>query len=122
LHECVAIRVPLLASAVMLEISSGVEERLDLISNCLRANREQQIDRYPAYKVLTDMARCEQDNGDAAKYINTQFVVNILVWYHLALMGEAVKLTDPRLQRLICKANNFTLQELIEIVEINGEL
>jgi hypothetical protein len=37
-------------------------------------------------------------------------------------MGEAVKLTDPRLQRLICKANNFTLQELIEIVEINGEL
>ncbi|MEO1887620.1 MAG: hypothetical protein ABGX72_09685 [Methyloprofundus sp.] len=63
-----------------------------------------------------------QDNGDAAKYINTQFVVNILVWYHLALMGETVKLTDPRLQRLICKANNFTLQELIEIVEINGEL
>jgi hypothetical protein len=43
------------------------------------------------------MAGWLQDNGDAAKYINAQFIVDILVWYHLAWMGETVKLTDPRL-------------------------
>jgi hypothetical protein len=68
----------------MPEILNDVEKRLELISNCLRANRERQIDRYPAYKVLADMAGWLQDNGDAAKYINAQFIVDILVWYHLA--------------------------------------
>lgn len=122
LHDRVEMKDPLLSSLVMPEILNDVEERLELISNCLRANRERQIDRYPAYKVLADMAGWVQDNGDAAKYINAQFIVDILVWYHLAWMGETVKLTDPRLQRLISKANNFTLHDRIEIVEIIGEL
>lgn len=122
LHEQTEIKDPLLAALVMPDIPADVEERLELISNCLRANREQQIDRYPAFSHLANMAEWVQDNGDAAKYVNSQFIVDLLVWYHLIWMGETVKLTDARVQRLIAKGSNYTLHERIEVVEVIGEL
>ncbi|OQK16015.1 glycoside hydrolase [Methyloprofundus sedimenti] len=122
LHEKIEVNDPLLAALVMPTITVDVEDRIQLISDCMRANRERQIDRYPAYKELAQMAEWVQANGDIAKYINSQFIADILVWYHLAWMGETVKLSDARVQRLISKASNFTLHDRIEIIEIIGEL
>ncbi len=122
LHDQIAIKDSLLAALVMPDIPTDVEERLELINHCLRANRERQIDRYPAFSQLADMAGWLQGNGDAVKYINSQFIVDMLVWYHLIWMGETVKLTDTRIQRLIAKGANYTFHERTEIVEIIGEL
>lgn len=113
---------PLLAALLMPEVPNGVEERLELISNCLRANRERQINRYPACSNLVHMAEWVQSHGDAAQYINSQFISDLLVWYHLIWMGETVKQTDTRIQRLIAKGCNYSLHERIEIVEVIGEL
>lgn len=122
LHDKTGIKDPLLAALVMPDMPEDVEERLELISHCLRANREHQIDRYPAFSHLARMAEWVQGNGDAAKYLNAQFFVDMLVWYHLIWMGETVKLTDVRIQRLIAKGANYTLHERIEIVEVIGDL
>ena len=122
LHEQTEVNDPLLAALVMPTIPTDVEDRIQLINDCMRANRERQIDRYPAYKKLAQMADWVQANDDTAKYINSQFIADILVWYHLAWMGETVKLNDARIQRLISKASNFTLHDRIEIIEIIGEL
>jgi len=55
-------------------------------------------------------------------YVNAQFINDILVWYHLAWMGESVKLTDSRVKYLIEKGSGYTLHDRVEIVKIIGEL
>ncbi len=122
LHDGVEIKDTLLSALVMPAYPLDAEERLELINNCLRANRERQIDRYPAFSHLVHMAEWVQGHGDAPKYINCQFIADMLVWYHLIWMGETVKLSDARIQRLIAKGSNYTLHERIEIVEVIEEL
>lgn len=43
--------------------------------------------------------------------MNVQFIADMLMWYHLAWLGETVKLSDARAQRLLLKGGNFTLAD-----------
>lgn len=123
LHEKKEIKDPLLAALVVPNIPSNVEERLVLMSYCLRANRERQINRYPAFKHLADMAQWIQENeGGVAKYVNEQFITDLLVWYHLAWMGETVKLENSTVKRLITKGGDYTLDDRVEVVKVIGQL
>ncbi len=122
LHDHVAINDPLLAALSLPSIPCDVEERIELISNCMRANRERQIDRYPAFKNLVNMAEWIQSESGSTQYVNSQFIADILVWYHIAWIGETVKLKDGRVQRLIQKGSNFSLHDRLEVIEIIGEL
>ncbi len=121
LHDRIAIKDPLLAALVEPAVSSDAEKRLKLLRDCRKANRERQIERYPAFQQLTEMAEWIQGHQDAVNYVNSQFISDILVWYHLVWMGETVKLTDSRVQRLILKGSGFTLHDRIEVVEIIGD-
>jgi alpha-amylase/alpha-mannosidase (GH57 family) len=122
LHDRIFMRDPLLAALVAVSIPSDPDERMALVKDCMRANREKQIDRYPEFRKLTAMAEWLENNCDAMKYINSQFISDILVWYHLAWMGETVKKTDIRIKRLLEKGSCFTLHERIEVAEVIGEL
>ena len=122
LHDRIAIKDPLLAALVEPTVSADPEKRLKLLHDCKKANRERQIERYPAFRKLIDMADWIQSHRDSVNYVNSQFLSDILVWYHLAWMGETVKLTDSRVQRLIEKGSGFSLHDRIEIVEIIGDL
>jgi len=122
LHDRVAVSDPLLAALVAPAIPSDPDERLVIVKNCLRANRERLIDRYPPFRKLAEMVSWLEDNHIAMQYINSQFIADILAWYHLAWMGETVKLTDPRVKRLIEKGCHYTLQERFEIIEIIGDI
>jgi alpha-amylase/alpha-mannosidase (GH57 family) len=122
LHDNIEIKDPLLSALVMPTIPADIEARLELVSNCLRANRERQIDRYPAFSQLVNMAEWIQGQENSIQYMNSQFIADLLVWYHLAWMGETVKLADVRVRRLIAKGSNYTLHDRIEIVEVIGEL
>ena len=88
LLDRIAIKDPFLAALVEPSVSADAENRLELLHNCRKANRERQIDRYPAFRKLTEMAEWIQSHQDAVNYINSQFVTDIVVWYHLAWMGE----------------------------------
>jgi len=122
LHDHIEMKDPLLAALATSAIPASIDDRQELINNCMRANRERQIDRYPAFKNLVQMAEWVQSHADAMQYINSQFIDDFLVWYHLAWMGETVKLSDTRVQRLIAKERNFTLHDRLEMIEIIGEL
>ncbi|MGR9045492.1 MAG: glycoside hydrolase [Gammaproteobacteria bacterium] len=121
LHDGIAIADPLLAALVAPTVPPDSDERLKLIKDCLRANRERQIDRYPAFQKLVRMAEWLEQNDEALNYLNSQFTNDLLVWYHLAWMGENIKLNDHRIKRLIEKSSNYTLHERVEIVEVIGE-
>ncbi|MGZ8199481.1 MAG: glycoside hydrolase [Methylosarcina sp.] len=112
----------LLAALVASTLPEDPEDRLLLIKNCMRANRERQIDRYPAFKKLVDMAEWLERHYDALCYVNSQFIFDMLAWYHLAWMGETVKLTDNRIKYLIEKSTGYTKHDRLQILEIIGEL
>jgi alpha-amylase/alpha-mannosidase (GH57 family) len=122
LHDRVTMTDPLLSALVDVSIPADAEARLKLIKECLRANRERQINRYPAFKKLAEMADWIEHHYDALNYINSQFLSDMLVWYHLAWLGETVKLTDCRIKSLIEKGAGYTLHDRIEILEIIGDL
>jgi alpha-amylase/alpha-mannosidase (GH57 family) len=122
LHDHIAIKDPLLAGLSLPSIPSDLDARIELIDNCMRANRERQIDRYPAFQHLVKMAEWIKSDTGSTQYINAQFITDILVWYHLAWIGETVKLKDGRVQRLIQKGSNFSFHDQLEIIEIIGEL
>ena len=122
LHDRIAIKDPLLSALVEPSVSADPEQRLKLLHDCRKASRERQVDRYPVFRKLTEMAEWIQMHQDAINYVNAQFIADILVWYHLVWMGETVKLTDSRVQRLIDKGGGFSLHDRIEILEIIRDL
>jgi alpha-amylase/alpha-mannosidase (GH57 family) len=122
LQDRIGIKDPLLAALVDPSVSADPEKRLKLVHDCRKANRERQINRYPMFRKLTEMAEWIQSHQDAINYVNSQFITDILVWYHLAWMGETVKLTDSRVQRLIEKGSGFSLHDRIEILEVIRDL
>lgn len=122
LQDRVAVRDPLLAALLEPSVSGDIEKRLKLLHDCRKANRDRQINRYPAFRKLMEMSDWIQAHPDGVNYVNAQFIFDNLVWYHLVWMGETVKLTDSRVQRLIEKAGGYSLHDRIEVVEIIGDL
>lgn len=97
-------------------------QRAELIHACLRANEKHLIDRFPAYRQLADMARCVQAHEHTALYLNDQYIADLLVWYHLAWMGESVRRNDVRVQSLQKKKHGYTPEDRRRLVELVGEL
>lgn len=121
LREGTTLTDPLLAALVAPQIPSDPEDYLKLVKDCMRANRERQINCYPAFKKLVEMAEWLEQHFDALSYVNAQFVNDMLVWYHLAWMGETIKLSDNRVKHLMAKGAGYTLHDRIELIEIIGE-
>ena len=116
------LRDPLLNALIASSPPSDKNLTWQLIKDCLRANRERQINRYPAFKNLAEITGWLEQNFYALDYINPQFLQDILVWYHLVWIAESVKLSDKRIQALIAKATNYTLDDRIQLFRIIGEL
>jgi alpha-amylase/alpha-mannosidase (GH57 family) len=121
LQDKIAMTDPLLSALVNPSIPANAESRAKLISECLRANRDRQINRYSAFQRLAEMADWLLTHQNTLGYISSQYISDILVWYHLAWLGETIKLNDNRIKRLIEKANDYSLHDRVELLEIIGE-
>ena len=116
-----AITDAFLAALVNPKMPDDPEDRISLLKDCLRANRDRQINRYPTFQRLAEMTDWLDCHFDAFRYINDQFIIDMLVWYHLAWMGETVKLKDSRVQHLIEKGAGYTQHDRLELLQIIGE-
>ncbi len=99
-----------------------VEERKTLILNCLRANEEKLISPFPKFARLVKMARWLTEQTSRLAYINDQFLIDIVVWYHLAWIGESVRRTDVRVKALMTKGKHFSFHDRRELMIVIGEL
>ncbi len=108
-----------LACAVM---PNDRESQLKLMRACLRANEHRLVHRFAPFRQLVDMAKWYLEHPTALSYLRDEFIIDLLVWYHLAWMGETVRRKDKRIQRLQEKARFFTLHERRELLEVIGEL
>ncbi|MEQ1527671.1 MAG: glycoside hydrolase family 57 protein [Methylococcales bacterium] len=121
LQNRISITDPLLAALVDPTPPADPEVRLKLIKDCLRANRDRQINRYPVFKRLAEMAGWLEHHYEALTYINAQFITDMLVWYHLAWIGETIKLNDSRVKYLLEKGSDYTPHDRIELLEVIAE-
>jgi alpha-amylase/alpha-mannosidase (GH57 family) len=122
LKDSGAIRDPLLAALDKPVLPVEPAPRLALVHACLRANRKRLVDRFPPYKQLAEMADWLEKRPEAMLYLDEQYLADILVWYHLAWIGETVRRSDLRIKRLMDKGRGFTLHDRRELLEIIGEL
>jgi alpha-amylase/alpha-mannosidase (GH57 family) len=97
-------------------------ERLTLVSHCLRANETRLIQRFERYTRLAEMAHWYLAHPDSALYLSEQFIVDLVVWYHLAWLGETVRRKDARVKELLNKGEGFSAHDRRELLTIIGEL
>ncbi len=122
LQDSGAIRDPLLAALVQPALPVDADQRMVLVKACLRVNEKRLIDRFKPYRQLADMAAWFTARPEALAYLNDQYLADILVWYHLAWMGEIVRRQDARIKALIEKGAGYTLHERRQLLEVIGEL
>ena len=73
------------------------EGRRSLIENCRRAHAPRMIEPHPQFKALNRLAgkfpEKESASDDALylDYLHPQYFIDLLIWYHLAWMGNSLK-------------------------------
>jgi alpha-amylase/alpha-mannosidase (GH57 family) len=122
LSENKPLRDPLLAALANPVLPSGKEQRMALVSACLRVNELRSIKRFASYQSLVEMAGWFRDHPTGMLYVGDQFVTDLLVWYHLAWMGETVRRNNEQIQQLMEKGHGFTLQDRRQLLKLIGEL
>ena len=122
LQDGESIHDPLLAQLDSPVAPSGDDERLALIQDCLRANREHLIERFPQYRRLARIADWLVEEPEAMMYVDDQFLADLVTWYHLAWMGETVRREDSRVRGLQEKGAGFTVEDRRFLLSIIGEL
>jgi alpha-amylase/alpha-mannosidase (GH57 family) len=120
--EARGIKDPLLAALVNPALPQDSSSRVRLIKACLRANEATIIQRFPHYQRLADIAARLEQRPDEWLYINSQYLADIVTWYHLAWLGETVRRSDGRARALIAKGSGFSMHDRRELLEIISEL
>jgi alpha-amylase/alpha-mannosidase (GH57 family) len=99
-----------------------IAKRLAIIEQCLRANQERLIQRFQPYKELANLAIYLKQYPKIINYLDEQYLIDLLMWYHLAWLGETVRRSDSRVKTLINKARGFSLEDRRLLLQIIGEL
>jgi alpha-amylase/alpha-mannosidase (GH57 family) len=112
---------PLLDSLRATRLPVEPQTRTALIRACLRAHEQNLIQRFPAYARLAELGRRCVSTPALCGYLNEEFLADLLVWYHLAWIGETVR-ADLRVQRLTAKESGYSHGDRIELLTVIGEL
>ncbi len=104
------------------EIPSDIEERKQLVEDCKRCYAPRLIEPYPAFKRIVDCLDDAMNQVDAHHhfplgYLEDQYFIDLLVWYHLAWLGHSLRHTDVA-QRLMKKEHNYTLEDRYDLLRL----
>ncbi|WP_144446172.1 glycoside hydrolase family 57 protein [Halorhodospira halophila] len=116
------LRDPLLRALAMPTLPVNNPERRQLVEQCQRINRQRLADPFPAFRHLLEIAETVSAHPASMRYLSDAFLVDLITWYHLGWMGETVRRSEPRVQRLIDKGDGFTLHDRRELLGVIGEL
>ncbi|MDX8394570.1 MAG: glycoside hydrolase family 57 protein [Mariprofundales bacterium] len=99
-----------------------------LLSSCFRLNHERNMQRYPEYMRLWNLAQTEQqeqkkaENNVVYSYLSEQYFYDLLVWYHLAWLAESVRRDSFVAKRLFAKASKFNADDRRDLLSLITEL
>ena len=110
------------------DIEKQIAQRLEIVEACQKAFAPTMINPFPVFKKLIRMTQCSEyttlDDAIDLSYFNSQFFVDLLMWYHLAWMGKSLRLSDPRIADLIGKGSehkHFTPDDQRLLIEIMAD-
>ncbi|MDA1107893.1 MAG: glycoside hydrolase family 57 protein [Proteobacteria bacterium] len=113
---------PLLAALGAAKLPEDDAARVALIKACLRINRERLIDPFPQYRRLVEIASYLAEDTEALRYLGEQYFADLLMWYHLAWLGETVRRNNTAVRALIEKGYLFTLSDRHTLLSVIAEL
>ena len=116
------LRDPLLQALAGPVLPAEARQRLVLIQAALRVDRAQVIDRFTPYRRLARLADWVLEHPAGLTYLTDQFLIDLLVWYHLAWLGETVRRTDARARQLIEKGGHYSLADRTVLIGLLAEL
>ncbi|MCG7903431.1 MAG: glycoside hydrolase family 57 protein [Candidatus Thiodiazotropha lotti] len=116
------IKDPLLAALAGPGLPVDEAYRKELISACLRANEHRLISRFKHFNELADLVKHTLENDRMVGYLNDQCLVDLLVWYHLAWVGECQRVNDLRVRSLQAKGRGFNSDDRRRLMELIGEV
>lgn len=99
-------------------------EECQLIKDsCFKSYHEKMLKPFPDYERLYKMFQfLTEDGRDDLTYLSGQYLSDLLVWYHLAWMGESVRQNSVFVQNLMSKGKKFTNEERLALYTLVGEL
>ncbi|MDH3342184.1 MAG: glycoside hydrolase family 57 protein [Gammaproteobacteria bacterium] len=99
-------------------------DRYQLLCDCQRANAEKMIDPYPEFRRLLEPVKymfpggeCDQHDTGCLQYLNSQYYIDVLVWYHLVWLGYALKQSQTS-KDLIMKAKLFDQADRRALIQL----
>jgi alpha-amylase/alpha-mannosidase (GH57 family) len=104
-------------------IPDDTEIRRELVRACRRANGEHMINPYPVFVDLLEMVTSSYPTGepevdlDRLPYLDAQYFLDLLTWFHLAWLGHSLKQTDTA-RYLMSKGRYFTHQDRQSLIEL----
>lgn len=115
---------PLLALLIRETLEGlGEAERQDAMTSCFRCNYSKMIEPFPSYlRLYQTYTRLQEDSLALTGYLSSQFLGDLLVWYHLAWIGESVRRSDPLVQRLMAQGNGYTNEDRTALFHCIGSL
>ncbi len=109
----------LLATADLLQLDEYGREFA--LSRCFKANHQNMIEPYPAYKRLSDFFQLSQQHGRAGMaYLSAQYLSDLLTWYHIAWIGETVRRRDETVAKLLAKGQGFNHEDRMQLIDLIG--
>lgn len=101
-----------------------LEQRRLILDSCFRSNNSKMIDPYPSYKRLYDLYKMHEGQGAESLhyYLSSQYLADLLVWYHLAWTGESVRRENELVVGMMSKGSLFTYKERQQLLALIGEL
>ncbi len=111
---------PLLDALARADARSNLAERGDVIRQCLNVHEHHVLGRWPAFAGLAALVRSA--GADAARYLSDDFLSDLVVWFHLAWLGEHVRRNDPRVVALIARERGYTAADRRVLVTVIWEL
>ncbi|MEK6771260.1 MAG: glycoside hydrolase family 57 protein [Pseudomonadota bacterium] len=116
------IQDPLLAALASPSMPAGPASRTMLVSACRRSHDQRMIERFPPYLQICELAARVDEQPFNIAYLNDEFLIDLLVWYHLAWIGETVRRSDPRVRRLMDRERGYSLSDRHELLGLIGGL
>ncbi|HIE53980.1 MAG TPA: glycoside hydrolase, partial [Chromatiaceae bacterium] len=101
-------------------IPADANGRRQVVETCSRAHAPLMIDPYPHFHaMLRRLHPADQDPAGEVllEYLNEQYFIDLVVWYHLAWTSHNLKQTTL-VRRLMEKARRFTKKDRLDLLRL----
>ena len=119
------IRDPLLALLGKSSLEGVSAEQCEfIIESCFKSHHEKMLSPYAHYQRLYNLYQVASQVGDdvSLQYFSAQYKADLLVWYHLAWMGESIKRNNELVKSLIKKGSHFNDNDRLALFALIGEI